>query len=464
MVLAALQWCRARSRRTEDAARGEEIEESIRLVTTRLYRIQELWQAHQLRAVSQQHDSCTETLQHGPMSVKMQESRELSHQQLQVHISSCNASDENAEVLLTPKTAAPSSFHLHHCRPPPPPPPIYQQHLQNASVTSSYQPGIAGGSDLLAKLKPDSLMSLSSARGLKATVPLSPLIRSTGIIPSLRSAASTRVFAGISNAAALRRSLRAPQLDMEPPAFPLLPPPTQHPSSSSSTLTTWSEFEESPFYQVISTFQFPVDLSGEPSGGTDESVLETSSVETLVVHYRGGGGAQSPRGTADDCAEEGMAAMARHTGVAAAYRHVDLHIHLEVDEPDETPMPQRCRYGCAGEKHRGLLPSPTPHSCPRRYFEGDAAFMSNSPAVEDSRVNLAAGNNSAALPATRTERRAHETVAAAVAEGGDSSLDASVFADDAELQGRFTPSRLKSARESGGSRLLLVSLHPTALQ
>ncbi|CAG9573110.1 hypothetical protein LMJF_20_0355 [Leishmania major strain Friedlin] len=241
----------------------------------------------------------------------------------------------------------------------------------------AYQSGIAGGANLVAKLQSDSRMSLSSARGIKTTVPLSPLIRSTGTIPSLRSAAPTRVFAGISTADTLRRALRAPQLHMKPPASPLLRPPTQHPSCSSSTLTTWSEFDESPFFQEISTFQFPVDLSGEPSAGADGSVLETGSVETVVVHNRGGGGAQSPRGTADGFAEEGMAAMALHTGVVGAYRHVALHIHLEeVDELDGAPMPQRCRYRCAGEKHRALLPSPTSPSCPRRYCEGDAALMS----------------------------------------------------------------------------------------
>lgn len=169
-----------------------------------------------------------------------------------------------------------------------------------------------------------------------------------------------------------------------------------------------------------------------------------NSVGTLVGHYRGGDGAQVPRGTADGCVEHGMDAMARHRGVAAAYRHADLHIHLEeVDEQDETPMPQRCRYGCAGEKHRFLLPSLTSHSCPRRKCEGDAVLVSKSPAAEDSRVNFAAGSNSAALQAARTEQRAHETVAAAVAEGGDSSLDAAVVADDAWLQRRFTPQSLK---------------------
>lgn len=183
-----------------------------------------LYQTQQLRAAQQQRGSCTDTLQNGAMNLRMQKPLESSGRQLQVHISSCNASDEDAEVLLT-STAVPSSLRLHHSRPPPPPP-IYQQHLQSASVTSSYQRGIGGSGDLLAEPKSDSFTSLSSARGLKAAVPLPPLdtqhrIHSVASICGVH----TRGCQNLKRRDALRRAPRAPQLHMERLVSPLCAAP-----------------------------------------------------------------------------------------------------------------------------------------------------------------------------------------------------------------------------------------------
>ncbi|GET88099.1 hypothetical protein LtaPh_2003900 [Leishmania tarentolae] len=350
VVLAALHWFHTRSRRTEDAMRCDEIEKSIRLMTARLYRTRQLWQEHQLLAVQQQHNSCIRVLHHESMDESTQGPCHSLRQQLTKCGSSSKALGEDAEALLTSSTAAPSSSHFQF---PPPRPLEYQQSLQTGSETSSYLRSKAGGNKLGRKYKSKSCISLPcSERGMRATAPPSPSIRKIGIAPPTQAMPSTRMFAGISKAGVLRRALCATQRRTEQLVSSLFRTPRLRTSFSSPTLTSLGELEEPPLHQAITNFQLPEDRS-ELDVSADECALGESSVETLLVYYRGDHYSQWPNSTDDGCVEEGIRAMVCHTDVAATQRCSNVRMHLkEVEEKEEeVPILRLGRFKCTEEKH-----------------------------------------------------------------------------------------------------------------
>ncbi|CAJ1024072.1 hypothetical protein, conserved [Leishmania shawi] len=458
VVQAIMHWCRARRCRAEDAVRSNEIEKSICLMTARLYRTRQLWQAHQVRATQQQqHQSSPEQLGHNSLRVAVVKHPIFPDQELQVHGSLHEASFGDDEVLHTSRTAVLSSFHLHHYQPPL----SYQNPLQKASVTSSSQYSVAGGGDLLTKSVSDSLMSrFSSVYEMKRVVSKESLPRSARPALPLPSPPSTRVFAGITKVGALRRALRSPQLHVESSTPPLLPTSTRCLSCPSFMLATSSSCKDSWHYQGISSFQLPIFLGAESNAESDESVLNKSSVETVSVHGPGGR-APSPRGTTDSFIEQSNDRLTRRTGVAETGRHAAVTIHgEEMDGQAAVQVQQQSGYRRATERRRLVLPSLTSPSGPHRGCKSDVTAMRHSSVAEAGRDDCAAGSTCTVPPAAQTEHPFPETSAVTLTKGGDSSFDKSLVDCTAGPQGRFTPSSFKGMKSLDSRPPLHAFLRP----
>ncbi|KAG5480674.1 hypothetical protein CUR178_05809 [Leishmania enriettii] len=449
VVLAVVNWYRARRRRAEDAVRSDEIEKSIRFMTARLYRTRQLRQIHQGQTMrQQQRDSCSEQLSHDTVCLCTDHPLKHHCEQRRERIS-CTGSYVKDESSLTSNTAVPPSVRLHSH---PLPSLLHQQHLSPASRASSDHFSAFGGEDALATSESGSLPSpLFSTHEVKSAAPTSSSTRSAAPASSLSSSV-TRVFGGVVRIKALRRALRDPQMRVEQSTSPLPSTSLRRVSHHSFRLVASSREKESQYYKSISSFQFPARPSAVLNMEADESFVDDASEVTMLAHG-GKGGVQDSCATADGCLEKGVGDLAHCTGIAETDGCVKVSFHGDdVDEQDGERARQQSHYQSAEEGELLLTPSP-PSSRPQ--WKGDVASRSEIQVAEGSQVDCTEGTSPAAVQPLFTELCAEKTVGGTLPKSSVTFLEASLLDEAAGLQGRFTSSsRFKRAKGPDGSPTL----------
>ncbi|KAG5479960.1 hypothetical protein LSCM1_06379 [Leishmania martiniquensis] len=454
--LLVASWCRAYRRRAENAERSKEIEKSIRLMTARLYRTRQLWQARQMQADQQQHDSSPEQLFHEPVNQRTDQPPAHTCKQSKKRIASYDASHEDDEVAFNSNTAAPAPgspyFQVLSS-------PVYQPHLRTVSESSSYRYTLECSADFLTS-QSDSLVPPPALRnGVKYAARPQPSLRSASPAPP-RPSAFKRVFGGTLQITALRRALRAPQLRIKQSGSTSLPKPSRCPSHQSLQLSASVRDTASVHYKGISSFYFPTDSSITFMLEAGESFDDDSAAETVATHG-GEDAAEGLCGTGDCSSETGLDDLAHRTGIAETGESSSFSFHEEfVEEPGAAQVWQQSHHRPAAEEELYRMPSLRSLSGHQLQCQDVVPQRGKIPVAEGSRVDCAADMGATAPQALRAECRADETVGANNNMGGVVFLERSLVDENERLEGPFLHGRrLNWTRGPNSSPTLHTSLN-----
>ncbi|KAK7202194.1 hypothetical protein NESM_000289400 [Novymonas esmeraldas] len=369
VVLFIVYCCRSRSRRVEDAVRGDEIEKSIRLMTARLYRTRHGRQAAQewpkgptspigSHAVDAEGRRTPHTGTATPPSVvsshpqetllpspesSLEEAATLRRAASTVSGTSAALVPQPLQIFGSPTQAMPQLRRSNGPR---------SREADMSTTSSCINSVLTSG---YAHVDPAAL-SVTGQPG-QTPAPKSAGVSPTstrGVIPPphppLSQTPSTRVFAGIQKVELLRRALRAPQLHLSPTTVtspPLLPPPPPPPSrqsNESTSLDVSGEAEPSEHYRAIAAFQFPATIHVD-AGEEEETVVAPAVVAAGDAPATQDEDAAAAADTARDAAEE------EETDAAA-----------EEQETDATEEQSQGRL--AEAMHRLLLSQPPSRESP----------------------------------------------------------------------------------------------------